>query len=157
MIKLVFVCTGNTCRSPMAESIFKYLIKMGKKDCKVTSKGLKINPQETEVNTQAKQVLLKNHLAVPTHKASKLTTKTVKESDYIITMTQSHKELLVADILKSRNPEDKNLVEKIYCIKELVNGIDIPDPYGYGEQEYEAVFNVLKTSLERLYIKLFPR
>ena len=139
----------------MAESIFKNLIKMGKKDCKVTSKGLKINLQETEVNSLAKQVLLKNHLNVPTHKASKLTTKTVKESDFIITMTQSHKDVLVNDILKCKNQEDKSLVNKIYCIKELVNGIDIPDPYGYGEKEYEAVYNVLKASLERLYVRLF--
>ena len=82
MIKITFVCTGNTCRSPMAESIFKNFVKKNGADCKVSSKGLRVDPNNLEVSENTKIILKQHNITPVSHKASKLTTKTLKESDY---------------------------------------------------------------------------
>lgn len=157
MIKITFVCTGNTCRSPMAESIFKNFVKKNGADCKVASKGLRVDINNLEVSDNTRKILKQHNITPVSHKASKLTTKTLKENDYIVCMTESHKQALLEDLNRCKNKEDKELAEKVFSIKELVNGVDIPDPYGYGEAEYEAVFKVLFVSLERLYARIFKK
>ncbi len=157
MVKVTFVCTGATCRSPMAESIFKNLVKKYGADCKVSAKGICIDPNNLEVNEIAKKILKEHNITPVNHKASKITTKALRESDYVVCMTSSQKEQLLNDLIRCKNKEDKSLKDKVFCIKELVNGVDIPDPYGYGEAEYEAVFKVLFVSLERLYARLFKK
>ncbi len=139
----------------MAESIFKNFVKKYGADCKVTSKGLYVDPNNFEVNEFTKTILKQHNITPVTHKASKLTTKTLKDSTYVVCMTEGQKQQLLQDINRCKNKEDKLLSEKVYTIKELVNGVDIPDPYGYGLPEYEAVFKVLFVSLERLYARLF--
>lgn len=141
MIKIAFVCTGNTCRSPMAECIFKHLCKeKNDKNFTVNSYGLSAKDGEN-MSLLAKQVLSDNKIRFKTHKAKKLTDKLLKKQDYVFVMTN----------------EQKNILKKysnIYTIAEMVDGIDIPDPYGLGYTEYEAVFKLLLASLKKLYIKL---
>ena len=141
----------------MAESIFKNFVKKNGADCKVSSKGLVIDPNNLEVNEYTKIILKQHNITPVTHKASKLTTKTLRECDYVVCMTENHKQQLLTDLNRCKNLEDKTLKDKVFSIKELVNGVDIPDPFGYGEAEYEAVFKVLFVSLERLYARLFKK
>ena len=108
MIKITFVCTGNTCRSPMAESIFKHFIKKNGADAKASSKGLCIDPNNLEVSDLTKKVLKQHNITPVNHKASKLTTKTLKESDIVVCMTENHKQQLLLDLNRCKNAEDKN-------------------------------------------------
>ena len=53
--------------------------------------------------------------------------------------------------------EQKNILkhyENVFSIAEMVDGIDVPDPYGLGYNEYEAVFKLLYVSMKKLYSKL---
>ena len=53
--------------------------------------------------------------------------------------------------------EQKNILkryENVLTIAEFVDGIDIPDPYGLGYKEYEAIFKLLYASLKKIYSKL---
>ena len=84
----------------MAESIFKNFVKKYGADCKVASKGLCIDPNNLEVNEFTKIILKQHNITPVTHKASKLTTKTLKDSTYVVCMTENHKQQHMCYLLK---------------------------------------------------------
>ena len=140
MLKIAFVCDGNTCRSPMCECIFKSFLKQTQnKSVNVSSYGISAIAN-TPMNENAKQVLKKYKIS-GTHKAKKLTDKVLKSKDYVFVMTETQR-----NILRKYN--------NVFSLKEFVDGIDIPDPYGLGLEEYEIVFKLLYSSLKRVYRKL---
>ncbi len=132
---------GNTCRSPMAECIFKHICKENAdKDFKVSSYGLSAE-KGTDISPLSKQVLKEYKIRYTSHKAKKLTDKIMKKQDYVFVMT----------------PDMKRILKKysnVYLISEFVDGIDIPDPYGLGMEEYESVFKLLYSSVKIIYKKL---
>jgi len=121
--KILFVCAGNTCRSPMAEIIFKNLSKKSNLDnYKANSAGL--FAQKEPINPNAKQALKNIGYTPPKSKQSKsLTPSMLKNSDIIFTMTQDQKAHL------------RPYAKKIYSMKDVL-GFDIADPYGRGLQNY---------------------
>ena len=125
----------------MAECIFKHICKEnGDKDFKVTSYGLSAE-KGTDISPLSKQVLKDYKIRYTSHKAKKLTDKIMKKQDYVFVMT----------------PDMKRILKKysnVYLISEFVDGIDIPDPYGLGVEEYEAVFKLLYSSVKIVYKKL---
>ena len=141
MKKISFVCTGNTCRSAMAECIFKHLCKQNdNNNFTISSYGISAKNGE-EINPLAKQVLSDYKIRYKSHKAKKLTDKIIKKQDIIFVMTNEQKNIL-------------KRYENVLTIAEFVDGIDIPDPYGLGYKEYEAIFKLLYASLKKIYSKL---
>lgn len=120
---IIFVCTGNTCRSPMAEFLFKDYLRQKKRsgDFTVTSAGLeagkgdKITPQAVEALT-ALGVKLN-----PERKAKVFTVQMSLDGDLIIGMTDEH----------AMRCDSDNALSYVDLI-----GSRIPDPYGYNTQAY---------------------
>lgn len=121
--KILFVCAGNTCRSPMAEVIFKQLSKKSNLiGYKAASAGL--YAQKEPINPNAKQALKNLGYAPPRSKQSKnLTSSMLKNADIVFTMTQDQKAYL------------QPYAKKIYSMKDVL-GFDIADPYGGDMQDY---------------------
>lgn len=125
----------------MAECIFKHICRENDdKSFKVTSYGLCAENGQN-INPLAKDTLKKYKIRYSSHKAKKLTDKIMKKQNYVFVMT----------------PEIKRILKKydnVFLISQVADGIDIPDPYGLGEVEYEAVFKLLYSSLKVIYRKL---
>ena len=137
MIKICYVCTGNTCRSIMAERLMKKLLKDNKiKDVKVSSRGLKANGDNISQN--AKKVLKKLHASSTDRKSIKLG-KIDKNTLYIV-MNESMKK----DI-------DSN---KLISMHDLI-GEDIIDPYGYDEDVYLITAEKIMKANEKLFEKIY--
>ena len=118
MIKICFVCTGNTCRSIMAERLLKKLIKDLKlKDIKVFSKGL--NAKKENISENAK-LALKHFQALTTDRKSIKLGK-IDSAMVYVAMTEKHKEMIKSS--------------KVISFKELI-GFDIIDPYGQDVDTY---------------------
>ena len=92
-MKILFVCTGNTCRSPMAEYLCRHTLeKAGKADISCSSAGLFANTGEG-ISTNARLVLSELGIDASAHKARQLTQQML-DADRIYVMSDSHKALL---------------------------------------------------------------
>lgn len=127
-IKIAFVCSGNTCRSPMAQFILKQKLKQNNFDnIDVSSFG--INVMEDKMNENAVEALKKLNV-----KRTKFTPKNISKPekfDAIITMTNEQK------------PFVKCKRSNVYSISDLSVVGDIPDPYGRDLRDYVFVAQLI--------------
>ena len=122
-MNIVFVCTGNICRSPMAEGLFKKLLEeRGREDITCSSAGLAA-PEGSPASINAKIAAQELGVDISEHRSRLLTRAIARDADMIVCMTREH-----YDVLNSIIPE-----EKLYI---LGGGID--DPYGCDLEVYRA-------------------
>lgn len=141
--RLVFVCTGNTCRSPMAEAIYKNLNQEG--DIKTYSRGLVVLFGEP-INPKAETILKNHSLDHNSHVSKGLKETDIDENSLILTMTADHKRMII-----ERYPN----VKAVYTIKEYAgeNG-DVIDPYGGTLIDYEECYVELARLVKKTIYKL---
>ena len=155
--KIVFVCTGNTCRSPMAELLLKRrLDELGLKGYTVNSAGIRAKKGDV-INPKSAQVLAENGILAEGFASTKLTDKILREAFAIVCMTESQRDFL-ADMRwnafrKIGEEAQENNVHSFYEI----SGYEVLDPYGKDIDCYRYVFGLLSAGLDGLIEKLHLR
>lgn len=141
-MNILFVCTGNTCRSPMAAAI------MAGRDIEgveVRSAGVFAMPG-SEASSQAREVLQEKSLPVD-HRSSQVSNELVEWADYIFTMTSQHKMLL-----ENSYPQS---VGKTHTLKGFVEQTgEISDPFGGSVATYRETFEELQEVIESVWKKI---
>jgi protein-tyrosine-phosphatase/phosphohistidine swiveling domain-containing protein len=130
--RMLFVCTGNTCRSPMAERLAKEKLKSeGRSDFEILSRGLSVAEAGAPMSAGA-QAAMRVHGAEPSgHAALSIAPSDVIWADVILTMTTAQ-----ANALLSRYPAAKG---KVFTLGEYSGvGGEIADPYGGDDAIYRA-------------------
>jgi protein arginine phosphatase len=144
MTCILFVCTGNTCRSPMAEALLKSMAIPG---IEARSAGIYAENGRA-ASTNAKKVLDEQEIPHD-HQASILTDKLVEGSDYILTMTLGHK---IAVMNQFPNARSKTFTLKEFA--QLEENRDIADPFGGSEEMYRFTFFEIKEAIEKVVERL---
>jgi protein-tyrosine phosphatase len=143
-MQVLFVCTGNTCRSPMAAAWFHHLCKeRGIGHIEVDSAGLATRPRDS-VSAKAREVLAENGLIPLRLRSQLLQAKLVWSADLIMTMTGQHHELLV-----SRFPMATKKTRPLLTALGPGRG-DVFDPYGGSLNNYRQCLDMMKPALEAL-------
>ena len=132
---ILFVCTGNTCRSPMAEYCFREIVSNGKAEA--VSAGLYAFDGEA-MSINSLSALAEEGIDGSAFRSRSVTGDLVEKSSLIITMTASHK----AELLM-RYPE---AAEKTHTLLEKSGG-DLPDPFGQNLPVYIKTLQIIKNAL----------
>jgi protein-tyrosine-phosphatase len=132
--KILFVCTGNTCRSAMAQALARRALEElfpDREDIEFISAGLAALPGGG-ASPQAVSVLKERGIDLSSHRSRQITPGDIEEASLVLTMTVFHR-----DSLRRAVPE---AAEKIYTLAEYAgSGGDIPDPFGLSEETYRIV------------------
>jgi protein-tyrosine phosphatase len=153
MIKVLFVCLGNICRSPLAEAIFNHKIQgLGlsrkfKSDSAGTSDyHIGELPDERSIQCAIRKGLKINHRGRQVNRTD------FRDFDYIIAMDDNN--LRNLNVLK----DQYNFPEKqIFLMRDFVTGwegLSVPDPYYGGEEGFDEIYQILDTSIERFLTKI---
>ncbi|HHX01545.1 MAG TPA: low molecular weight protein arginine phosphatase [Firmicutes bacterium] len=157
MRKILMVCTGNTCRSPMAAALLKKHAEQRRIAVEVDSAGL--NAFENEpASTQAQTVMQDYGIDLSNHKAKRIDPQTLDQYDLVLTMAKNHKQ----QILNLR----PDLENKVFLIKEFAAqkmqetnirnenmnraDSDVSDPYGQAVATYQRTAAELLQAIEAI-------
>lgn len=145
MIKVLFICSGNTCRSPMAEYIGNKLAKERNVNMEFQSAGLHAMFGDGASENSIKAL---NHMGVDlrTHRSRRINPEMIMDFDYIIPMTKSLKLEL--------NIYFPNLEDKIKYVGEFTQKGDISDPYGKNFDNYMETRDEIYFAVEKIIEKL---
>lgn len=143
---VLFVCTGNSCRSVMAKVYLeKRLIQEHREDIEVLSAGI-LGMPSLGVSSQTKQVLEKEGIDVEGHKSIKINNLMIKKSDIILAMERMHEEKISEMV-----PQVKT---RVFLLKEFAkiegNSLDIADPIGQPIEVHQQTFSIIKEAVERI-------
>lgn len=149
-MKILFVCTGNSCRSAMAEAYIRKRIRdTGKEGVLVSSAGITPFPGMKAAD-KAAEVMKKEGADLSGHRTRRITDIEIHEADIIFVMDGLQRDF----ILK----RDTSAAKKLYFLKDFrkigdftVSGDpNIPDPIGMDTDFYKKTFAIIKESVERI-------
>jgi protein-tyrosine phosphatase len=151
-IRVLFVCLGNICRSPLAEAIFRDKLKSSGLDqlfeadsCGTGNYHIGSQPDPRTVSNAKK-----NNLPID-HCARQLSEKDLADFDYILAMDASNLKNIM------RLPNAKEYTKKISLLRDVdpaAKGAEVPDPYFGGEDGFQEVYELLDRTLDILIARL---
>ena len=150
-VKVMFVCLGNICRSPMAEALFRHKLQERGLNTQVAVVSSGTGAYHVGENADRRTIsTLREHGIDYTHSAQQFKEHHLVECDYILAMDRSNRE----DILHLALSEQKSKISLMLSHGTNTSLRDVPDPYYGGADGFEKVYNLLDDALEGFLVKL---
>ena len=149
MIKVLMVCLGNICRSPLAEGILVSKVKSD--EIFVDSAGTGAYRIGKLPDKRSIEVAEKYGIDITNQRARKFTVKDFDTFDYIYAMDESNYQNI---LMLARTNDDKSKVQLILNEAHTTKNLAVPDPFYGGNQGFENVYTMLEQACEIIANKL---
>jgi protein-tyrosine phosphatase len=154
--RVVFVCTGNICRSPMAEVVFRWFAdSVGLGDRVVsTSAGTGDWHVGEPADPRTTDALARRGYDGSHHRARQFTSADFERNDLVVALDRSHERNLRA-WAQSDTDSDKVVLLRLFD-DPGTDALDVPDPYYAGPEAFDEVLGMIESACRALFRQLEP-
>lgn len=147
MIRVLFICTGNVCRSPLAQGVFEALVQRESLEGEiyVDSAGTRAYVPGRAPDPRAQESARRRGLDVSSQRARRIRPEDCEEFDYVLTMDEENYQT-VAALCRGCNCEVKALLDYAPGWPET----EVPDPFYAGLEGFEHVLDLVEEASEGL-------
>lgn len=140
--RVLFLCTGNVCRSPMAEGFLRVMAEEADAEIEVASAGL-VAMENMPPSTNSVTAMKEDGIDISAQRSQMLTPEMVEEYTHIFGLGEGH-----AETVRAYFPEAQ---EKTFVLREFIADEeldrDVPDPIGGDLEEYRLIRNLIKEAM----------
>lgn len=153
MIKVLFVCLGNICRSPLGEGMFRHLVtEMGLEDrFLIDSAGTGNWHIGAPPHVDSQRVARERGMDISDQRARQITPLDLRDFDYLIAMDSSNKEGILALDPNGRYADKVKLMLEFYPECGMK---DVPDPYFGGPEGFSPVLDMIEEASRNLLMQI---
>ena len=144
-MKILFVCTGNTCRSPMAQGLAQKIASDRNMQIEALSAGLKAIPG-SKVSDFSVGAMKEYNIDISSHIPTQLELNLLDEADLVVTMTKAHKEIIIKSAPQFN--------DKVRSFSDFTFSGDIADPYGCDFNTYKKCSSQINDAIVKLYERI---
>lgn len=155
MIKILFVCMGNICRSPTAEGVFRHqVIVAGQSDnVVIDSVGTHDYHIGSSPDKRAQQAALQRGYDLSSLRGRQIGTQDFHEFNYILAMDREN----MANLSRICPPQERYKLKLFMEFSKRFGEREVPDPYYGGEQGFENVLNMVEDAGAGLLQEILAR
>jgi len=153
-IRVLMVCLGNICRSPMAEGILRHKVRQQGLNIETDSAGTSQWHEGEKPDRRAVQHMQERGIDISDLRARPFHHTDFQEFDYIFAMDKSNYD----DILSvARDEEERSKVKMIMNLIGSNEDVSVPDPYYGGPMQFQHVYNMLDEATDEFLSSLSSR
>jgi protein-tyrosine-phosphatase len=142
--KILIVCTGNTCRSPMAAALMREMLDEEEYDVKSAGLAAIFN---MGASVPAIKLMKKEGIDISQHTTTMLSGEMLEEADVVFVMSESHRSGITGWF---KNSQDKvHLLREFDKVRDDPFYPDVPDPAGGGIETYKDCLKIIRRSIKK--------
>jgi protein-tyrosine-phosphatase len=149
MVRVLMVCTGNICRSPMAEGLLKHYLPADLKALVQVSSAGTHALHGNRAESHAIDAMAEIGIDIQHHRARQITRNIAREADLVLTMEASH--ISVVKRLRGWGQDRPRLISEF---NSNTPTHDIEDPYGASMEAYETCIRTLRPCIKEVILHL---